>query len=119
MKRLLLPLLSLTFLLSACGLSDLEKQYYAIHQELIDDIVEIYKKEANSLKQQAYEFKRKGNAIGTRMYANEALNYNLKIMELSRYGLCISGKLREELNFKEGKRQCVSEIGIDPSKPSF
>ena len=43
-----LIILSLTYLLSACGLSDLEKQYYAIHQELIDDIVEIYKKEANS-----------------------------------------------------------------------
>ena len=117
MKRLLT--LSLTFLLTSCGLSNLEKEYYQIHQELIDDIVKVYRKEADRLKDKAYEFKRKGNVIGTRMYANEALDYNLKIMKLSRYGLCISDKLREELKFKEGKRQCVSEIGIDPSKPSF
>ena len=56
MKRLLLPL-SLTFLCASCGLSNLEKKYYAIEQKLIDDSVEIYRKEADKLKDQAYEFK--------------------------------------------------------------
>ena len=42
------------------------------------------------------------------------MTYNLKIMKLSRYGMCLYDKLEEELKFKEGKRQCVSEIGIDP-----
>ena len=50
------------------------------------------------------------------MYANQALTYNLKIMKLSRYGMCLDDKLKEELKFKEGKRQCVSKIGIDPRK---
>ena len=115
MKRLLLPL-SLTFLLSSCGLSDLEKRYYEIEQALIDDSVKIYREEAEKLKDQVYEFKRKGNAIGMKMYANQAITYNLKIMKLSRYGMCLDDKLKEELKFKEGKRQCVSEIGIDPRK---
>ena len=115
MKRLLLPL-SLTFLCASCGLSDLEKKYYAIEQKLIDDSVEIYRKEADKLKDQAYEFKRQGNATATNMYANKAMSYNLKIMKLSRYGMCLDDKLKEELKFKEGKRQCVSEIGIDPRK---
>ena len=54
MKRLLLPL-SLTFLLSSCGLSDLEKRYYEIEQALIDDTVKIYREEADKLKDQVYE----------------------------------------------------------------
>ena len=115
MKRLLLTL-SLTFFVSSCGLSNLEKRYYEIEQTLIDDSVKIYREEADKLKDQAYEFKRQGNAIGTQMYANQALTYNLKIMKLSRYGMCLDDKLKEELKFKEGKRQCVSEIGIDPRK---
>ena len=72
--------------------------------------------EANKLKDQVYEFKRQGNAIGMKMYANQAITYNLKIMKLSRYGMCLDDKLKEELKFKEGKRQCVSETGIDPRK---
>ena len=92
MKRLLLPL-SLTFLLSSCGLSDLEKRYYEIEQALIDDTVKIYREEADKLKDQVYEFKRQGNAIGMKMYANQAINYNLKIMKFSRYGICFDVKL--------------------------
>ena len=53
--KLLLPL-SLTFLLSSCGLSDLEKRYYEIEQALIDDTVKIYREEADKIKDQVYEF---------------------------------------------------------------
>ena len=42
------------------------------------------------------------------MYANKAMSYNLKIMKLFRYGMCLYNKLEEELKFKEGKKQCVS-----------
>ena len=118
MKRLLLPL-SLTFLVSSCGLSDLERRYYEIEQTLIDDSIKIYRQEANRLTDKAYEYKRKGNAIGTKMFTNDALGYHLKIMKLSRYGMCLDIKLKQELKFNKGKAQCVSEIGIDPRKPNF
>ena len=73
MKRLLLPL-SLTFLCASCGLSDLEKKYYAIEQKLIDDSVEIYRKEADKLKDQAYEFigKARGYKLLSANQSNEA-----------------------------------------------
>ena len=71
------------------------------------------------MKDKAYEFKRKGNAIGTKTYANDALGYNLKIIELSGYGMCLNRKLKQELKFNKGKAQCVSETGIDPRKPNF
>ena len=118
MKRLLLPL-SLTFLVSSCGLSNLERRYYEIEQTLIDDSIKIYRQEADRLKDKAYEYKRKGNAVGTKMFANDALGYNLKIMELSVYEMCLDRKLKQELKFNKGKAQCVSETGTDPRKPNF
>ena len=47
MKRLLLLPLSFTFLLSSCGISDLERRYYEIEQTLIDDTIKIYREEAD------------------------------------------------------------------------
>ena len=118
MRRPLLPL-SLNFLVYSCGLTDLERRYYEIELALIDDSIKIYRQEADRLKDKAYEFKRKGKVIGTKKFANDALGYNLKVIKLSRYEMCLDRKLKHELKFNKSKAQCVSEIGIDPRKPIF
>ncbi len=41
--------------------------------------------------------------MGTKMYANDALGYNLKIIELSGYGMFLNRKLKQELKFNKGK----------------